>query len=206
MTAVSIPAVTRIDPRTGRRILAILAVIAVVALYVAFQGQWTLPHDTKAGIFSWVNEVRDWIDANRTIPIFTFVIDPVRVGIGALVAGFVELLAFLGWPGVLAVAGSFGFVFGGLRLAVLSVGGFASLGVLGPVGPGDGDARADAGRGRHRADHRDPARDHRRAEPPVRGAHLADPRRDADHADVLLPRARWPCCSSSAPRPRRSRR
>ncbi len=131
MTAISLPAVARVDPQTGRRVLGILIVVAVVALYVLFQGQWTLPHDPEAGIFTWVNGVRDWVDANRTVPVFTFVIDPIRIGIGALVTFFVELLATLGWPGVLAVAGSLGFIFGGLRLATLSVLGFASLGALG---------------------------------------------------------------------------
>jgi glycine betaine/proline transport system permease protein len=131
VTAISVPAAAKVDARTGRRLLGIVIVVAVVALYVLFQGQWTLPHDPDSGIFTWVNEIRDWVDANRTIPVFTFVIDPVRVGIGALVTGFVELLATLGWPGVLAVAGSLGFVFGDLRLATLSVLGFAALGALG---------------------------------------------------------------------------
>lgn len=131
MTAISVPAAAKVDARTGRRLLGIVIVVAVVALYVLFQGQWTLPHDPDSGIFTWVNEIRDWVDANRTIPVFTLVIDPVRVGIGALVTGFVELLATLGWPGVLAIAGSLGFVFGGLRLATLSILGFAALGALG---------------------------------------------------------------------------
>lgn len=131
MTAISVPAAAKVDARTGRRLLGIVIVVAVVALYVLFQGQWTLPHDPDSGIFTWVNEIRDWVDANRTIPVFTLVIDPVRVGIGALVTGFVELLATLAWPGVLAVAGSLGFVFGGLRLATLSILGFAALGALG---------------------------------------------------------------------------
>ena len=131
MTAVSLPAQARIDPRTGRRIIAVVATISVVVLYVVFQGRWTLPHDQDSELFTWINAARDWVDANRTNPIFTFFIDPIRVGIGALVSFFVTILATLGWPGVLAVAGSFGFVFGGLRLATLSVLGFAALGVLG---------------------------------------------------------------------------
>jgi glycine betaine/proline transport system permease protein len=131
VTAIRLPAVTGIEPKTGRRAVVVVASLAVVALFIAFRGQWTLPHDPNAGIFQWVNEIRDWVDANRDVPIFTLVIDPIRIGIGALVTGFVELLAFLGWPGVLAVAGSLGFVFGGARLAGLSVLGFASLGILG---------------------------------------------------------------------------
>lgn len=131
MTAISLPAQTRIDPRTGRRILALVATVAVVALYLVFRGQWTLAHDPGSELFTWINTARNWVDENRTNPVFTFVIDPIRVGIGALVEFFATALATLGWPGVLAVAGSLGYVFGGLRLATLSAAGFAALGVLG---------------------------------------------------------------------------
>jgi len=131
MTAVSVPAAARVDPRTGRRIVAIALVVLTVVLWVVFRGQWTLPHDPDSGVFKAVNSARDWVDANRTVPVFTLFLDPIRVGIGALVSGFDALLATLGWPGVLAVAGSLGLIFGGLRLATLTVLGFASLGVLG---------------------------------------------------------------------------
>ncbi len=131
MTALSVPAGTRIDPRTGRRIVALVLGIVVIGLYVVFRGQWTLAHDGDSVVFKAIDSARDWVDANRATPLFSLFIDPIRVGIAALVSGFVAFLAFLGWPGVLAVAGSLGLVFGGLRLATLSVLGFASLGVLG---------------------------------------------------------------------------
>jgi glycine betaine/proline transport system permease protein len=131
MTAVSVPAAARVDARLGRRIVAIALVVLTVVLWIVFRGQWTLPHDPDSGVFKAVNSARDWVDANRTVPVFTLFLDPIRVGIGALVSGFDALLATLGWPGVLAVAGSLGLIFGGLRLATLTVLGFASLGVLG---------------------------------------------------------------------------
>ena len=53
------------------------------------------------------------------------------MAIAALVDAFNSGIAFLGWPGVLAVAGGLGLIFGGLRLAILCVVGFAALGVLG---------------------------------------------------------------------------
>ena len=131
MTAISLPAATRIGPRIGRRILVVVAIAVVAALYLVFQGQWTLPHQADSEIFKWVNGVRDWVDANRKAPFFSLIIDPIRIGTGALVSGFVALLAMLGWPGVLSVAGALGFLFAGLRLAALGIVGFAALGVLG---------------------------------------------------------------------------
>ena len=93
-----------------------------------FQGQGTLPHDEAYPLFATLNGVRDWIDANRdSLVLF----DLIREGVGGLVGAFDNLLAALGWPGVLAVAGALGLVFGGWRLAALSAGGFAMLGLLG---------------------------------------------------------------------------
>jgi glycine betaine/proline transport system permease protein len=135
VTSISLPATARIDPQTGRRIIAAIVVAFVAGLYLVFRGQWTLPHNPDSDLFKAINAARDWVDSNRTIPIFTLVIDPIRIGIGALVSGFMSALAFLGWPGVLAIAGSLGVVFGGFRLAALAVIGFAALGVLGLWAP-----------------------------------------------------------------------
>jgi glycine betaine/proline transport system permease protein len=63
--------------------------------------------------------------------LFVYVFDPIRVAIDSLVGAIDGFLALLGWPGVLAVSGVLGLTFGGWRLALLSVAGFASLGVLG---------------------------------------------------------------------------
>ena len=125
MTAVSLPAVGRVDPRSARRVIALILAIMPVGLYVVFQGQWTLPHDEGFPLFRSLNGLRDFVDAHRTL------LDPIRIFIGALVGGFDTLIAGLGWPGVIAVAGGLGVVFGGIRLATLSVLGFAALGVLG---------------------------------------------------------------------------
>ena len=125
MTAVSLPAVPRIDQRTAHRVIALVLAIGLVGLYVIFQGQWTLPHDETFPLFRSLNGLREFVDAHRTA------LDPIRIFIGALVGGFDSLIAVLGWPGVLAVSGGLGVVFGGIRLASLSVLGFAALGVLG---------------------------------------------------------------------------
>jgi glycine betaine/proline transport system permease protein len=125
MTAVSLPATAHLELQTARRLLAVIVTVLAVGLYVIFQGQWTLPHDEEYPLFQSLNGLRDFVDQHRTV------VDPIRIFIGALVDFFDAIIAGLGWPGVLAVAGGLGLIFGGLRLATLSILGFASLGVLG---------------------------------------------------------------------------
>ena len=110
-----------------------------------FQGQGTLPHDEAYPLFDTLNDVRDWIEENRDS---IFIFELIRAGIGGLVGAFEGLLAGLGWPGVIALAGGLGLIFGGWRLALLGALGFAALGVARAVGVGHGDARPDAGRRR----------------------------------------------------------
>lgn len=128
MTALSVPAVARLDERATRRLLLIGAAVVAVLLFLLFQGQWTLPHDDSYALFASLNGVRDWVEINRDALVLPALI---REGIGALVDGFGGLLGVLGWPGVIATAGALGAIFGGWRLAVLGVVGFAALGVLG---------------------------------------------------------------------------
>lgn len=125
MTAISLPAAGRLDPLVARRIL-VVGVLAVVALlYILFHGQWTLPHDKDFPLFKTLNGLKETVDENRTV------LDPIRLAIATLVDVFNTGISILGWPGVLAVAGGLGLIFGGPRLAFLCVTGFASLGVLG---------------------------------------------------------------------------
>ncbi len=128
MTAISAPAVSRLEPRIAKRLFGLVFAAVAVVLYLIFSGQWTLPFNAEYPLFTTLNEVRDWIDANRASFV---VLDGIRQGIGALVDGISNLLGLLGWPGVLAVAGALGAIFGGWRLALLAAGGFAALGVLG---------------------------------------------------------------------------
>jgi len=125
VTAISLPAAGRLDPLVARRIL-VVGVLAVVALlYILFHGQWTLPHDKDFPLFKTLNGLKETVDENRTV------LDPIRLAIATLVDVFNTGISILGWPGVLAVAGGLGLIFGGPRLAFLCVTGFASLGVLG---------------------------------------------------------------------------
>jgi len=125
MTAVSLPVGSRLDSSVARRGLALALVAAAVVLYVVFQGQWTLPHDDSTPLFKSLNGLRGFVDDHRTV------LDPVRIAVGALVDAFNGLISFLGWLGVIGVAGGLGFLFGGIRLTILAVGGFVVLGLLG---------------------------------------------------------------------------
>jgi glycine betaine/proline transport system permease protein len=124
MTAITV-SVTRADPRSLRRAAILLTAVIVVILYTVFHGQWTLPHDDDYGLFSGLNQVRDTVEENRQI------LEPVRASIAGLVGLFDDVIASLGWPGIIGLAGALGFVFGGLRLSIAAIAGFAFLGVLG---------------------------------------------------------------------------
>jgi glycine betaine/proline transport system permease protein len=133
VTAISLPAAARrLDARQQRRLGAMILVIAAVALYLAFRGTATLPHDEEAGVFKWFNGLRDAIDESRTTnPLFLYVIDPIRQGIDAFVSLVLDTLHTVGWLGVTAAAGVIGYLAGGWKVALLAVTGFLCLGVLG---------------------------------------------------------------------------
>jgi glycine betaine/proline transport system permease protein len=125
MTAISLPAAAHIEPRALRRLIALSIAALAVVLYVAFRGQWTLPHDDSFPLFKALNGLRSTVDANRSI------LAPLRSAISGLVGVFEFIIASLGWTGVIGLAGGLGFVFGGLRTATLAVAGFVAIGILG---------------------------------------------------------------------------
>jgi glycine betaine/proline transport system permease protein len=128
MTAISVPAVARLEPKIAKRLFGVVFGIVAAILYLIFSGQWTIPFDSDYPLFTTLNEARDWIDLNRSSFV---VLDAIREGIGGLVGTFDNAIQLLGWPGVIAVAGALGAVFGGWRLALLAAGGFAAIGILG---------------------------------------------------------------------------
>jgi glycine betaine/proline transport system permease protein len=128
MTAITAPFATRLESKAGRRLLLLILGVVAVLLYILFQGEGTLPHDEAYPLFNTLNDVRAWVEENRN-SIFLFAV--IRDGIGGLVSAFEGLLAGLGWPGVIALAGGLGLIFGGWRLAALGAAGFAAIGALG---------------------------------------------------------------------------
>lgn len=118
--------------RQTRSLWALGMLGAATIAYLALRGQWTLPHDESAPAFQFLNEVRGWVDSNRqSNPVLAFMISTIRGSISWLVATFQDVLAAIGWPGVTAIMGALGLVFGGWRSASLTAGGFLIFGVLG---------------------------------------------------------------------------
>ena len=128
MTAVSAPSAVRLDQRQGRRLLLLVLAAIATLLYLAFAGQWTLPHDEEYPLFATLNGVKAWVDENRESIILFAVI---REGVGGLVGAFENAIGLLGWPGVLATTAALAAIFGGWRLALGTVLGMASIGLLG---------------------------------------------------------------------------
>lgn len=125
MTAISVPARGWLDRRTARRALALVLLAAAAIAYIVFRNTWTLPHDDDEPLFRTLNGVRDFVDENRTV------LESIRLAIGSIVDAFDFAIESLGWPGIIGLGGALGLIFGGWRLAALTMLGFASLGVLG---------------------------------------------------------------------------
>ena len=125
MTAVRLPATSFVGHGSARRALLITLLGGAAIAWILFHGQATLPHDDDAPLFRSLNGIRDWVGENRGL------LDPARSGIAGLVSFFNDIIASLGWPGVIGLAGALGWIFGGWRLTVLVTAGFASLGALG---------------------------------------------------------------------------
>ena len=191
MTAQALPFVGRRPAEIGRRRLLWLALIVTsTVLYLLFAGQWTIPYDPDKPLFLAINQVRDWLDANRyDLGLFTVFIEVTGGAVRIVTDALITVLLGVGWPAVLAVAAFLGYAAGGWRVGVLAPLGLALVGALGlweggmetlgltlsavffslllgiPLGILDGPKR-----------------------PGPRAAD-AHPRRDADHADVRVPRA-----------------
>jgi len=112
-------------PRFSRRAIALALGALAVVIWIVFRGQLTLPHNDDYGLFNWLNGLKEWVDQNRSV------LAPVRAFIAGLVTFFDDVLASLGWPGVIGVAAAIGFFFGGLLPALLATIGFSLLGMMG---------------------------------------------------------------------------
>jgi glycine betaine/proline transport system permease protein len=121
-------AAQRTIPEIPRGVWMAGLAVAATAIYLAFRGQFTLPHDNDAALFGSLNDLRETVEDNRhSIPLVT----PLRVAVGWLVEVFIAALQALTWPGLLGLTAAIGLVIGGWRLALLGATGVLSFGVLG---------------------------------------------------------------------------
>jgi glycine betaine/proline transport system permease protein len=125
MTAVRLGTTTTMTPQRARRALFVVLAGAAFLTFLIFRDQWTLPHDDDSPLFRSLNGVRDFVDQNRTI------LEPIRATVTAIIAFFDELIASLGWPGIIGVAAALGMVFSGWRVTAIVVVGFVALGAIG---------------------------------------------------------------------------
>ena len=112
------------------RLVLLTVVFGVLALLL--NGSWTLPHDDRASLFTTLNGVRDWVDANRTInPVFVYILGPIRSAIDILDDVVTFIVAQASWLGVMALAGAAALVLVSWRTALLIVGSLLTIGLLG---------------------------------------------------------------------------
>ena len=122
----------RLVPPLPRLAWALLIGAAAILLYVVFAGQYTLPHDNDAPTFARINDIREWIDANRNTNIILVVtVSGIRFLITSIFDVFMAVLHGLSWTGLTTIGGVLGFYIGGWRMAGLMATGFLSFGVLG---------------------------------------------------------------------------
>jgi glycine betaine/proline transport system permease protein len=133
MTAQALPFVGRRPAELERRRLLWLALIVTTAvLYVVFAGQWTIPHEDDKQLFLTINDIRDWLDANRDdLGLITVFIEVTGGAVRIVTDALIAMLLGVGWPAVLAVAAFLGYAAGGWRVGVLAPVGLALLGALG---------------------------------------------------------------------------
>jgi glycine betaine/proline transport system permease protein len=131
MTTVSVSLGRGADIRLSRGQKLALLLGAWALLYLLFNGRLTIEHSDDAQLFTTLNGVRDWVDANRTsAPIFVYLLDPVRDGIGWLIDALTWVFSNISWLGITAIFGAMGFVFVGWRTALLVIGSFVAFGLL----------------------------------------------------------------------------
>ncbi|MGH3494654.1 MAG: hypothetical protein ACRDQ1_15665, partial [Sciscionella sp.] len=141
MTAatVALPQVRRID----RRIVAAVVVAGWIVLYQVLAGRDTLALG-PSGVTSFhtkLNQLNSAIGQDRNSnPFFVYFINEIYVGVNHLVLFFQGLLSqpaydrpvpLIGWLGVVVLAAYLAWVFGNVKVALLTVAGLVFIGLQG---------------------------------------------------------------------------
>ena len=188
MTAARPAAASTRLPKWAWAVVLVRASPAV--LYVGLRGRRSIqPRETDRPLFLALNDAPRLDPRQPRQPVFVIFFGIPRVVIDTLIESLTGALHAIGWPALVAIAGSLGLLVGGWRFAAGAALGFWRLGILGlwtssvdtlgaiaaavaisfaigvPLGILAGAERSG---------------------PPLPHA---DPRRDADHADVRLPGA-----------------
>ncbi len=134
-----------IAPKKASKLNVYLGLLTVSFLVSAvfLRGRATLPLDRSSltPFHNWLNSVSAWIDTNRdSNPVFTSFVNVIR----GIIEGFVTFLQNMisqtgdtrtipqiGWLGVVGIIGLVVYSISSIRIAIFSVVGFLSLGLLG---------------------------------------------------------------------------
>jgi glycine betaine/proline transport system permease protein len=131
MTAIGIPAVRRLDPQAARRYVLAGLLVAGIVLFLVFRNTSLLPIDQSNPLFLAITEARDWIRDNyNTNPVLR-ILSLIRGPVALLTESIIEVLAYVGWLGVVGLGAAFGWLVGGWRHALLAISGLMVLGALG---------------------------------------------------------------------------
>ncbi len=103
-----------------------------IMLWYILNGRWVLESGVPAAVSDWFQQVVSTIGDNRlTNPLFIYVFTPVTELLGALYDRGVWATEQLGWTGMTAIGTAFALLVAGRRMALLTLLGFLSFGVLG---------------------------------------------------------------------------
>ena len=129
--------------KVSRRTVVAAVLAAWLVLFAAFRGKQTLTLAAAdlTGLHRWLNDVNDSIGANRdSNPLFLYFFNEIRLVIDNLVTFVQNLISqpsdgrpvpWIGWLGVVALAGLVSWAVGNWAVALLAAAGFTSFGLLG---------------------------------------------------------------------------
>jgi glycine betaine/proline transport system permease protein len=142
-----LPATPRV--RGARRAILVASIVAgwiVAGTVLRDRDTLNLAVSDTTKVQDWFASVQDWFDAHRySSPFFTNFLNVIRDGVAGLTGFFQDLISqpsydrpvpLIGWLGVITLATFGAYAFGNLKVAALTAGGFAGIGVLGLWQPG----------------------------------------------------------------------
>jgi glycine betaine/proline transport system permease protein len=131
MTAISLPALRRRETSLPRWAWAALLFGGAAIAFVIFAGEPVQPRTESHPLFTFFVDVRDFIRDNRDNVVYQILFQVPRTVVDVSLETLTDALHAIGWPGLIAVMGTLGFLAGGWRLALGVVLGFVGLGLLG---------------------------------------------------------------------------
>jgi glycine betaine/proline transport system permease protein len=131
MTAISLPALRRRETSLPRWAWAALLFAGAAIAFLVFAGEPVQPRTESHPLFTFFVDVRDFIRDNRDNVVYQVLFQVPRTAVDVSLETLTDALHAIGWPGLIAVMGTLGFLAGGWRLALGVVLGFVGLGLLG---------------------------------------------------------------------------